>query len=173
MGSRSLVGGTANAGTPPAEHGLERPAPRAELLEGEERSPAPAQQGRRHPHAARECRGFAPGARTPRSTPRCAAEPVPVVQQPQTEVPDATRRQALPRCRQTCSTQCLPPGEEDASGPSPCISTRDPPPRPWPSSVPVERCGAASRPGPQRRSAVSVRRSPFHLRAPTWSKPLF
>ena len=35
-----------------------------------------------------------------------------------------------------------------------CSAARAPPPQPWPYSVPVGRCGAASRPGPERRSDV-------------------
>ena len=81
VSSRSPVGGTATSGT--ATSGART---RATLREEEKRSPTPAQQGRRHPHAARGRRGSAPWARTPRSAPRCAAEPVPLVQQPRTGV---------------------------------------------------------------------------------------
>ena len=53
--------------------------------------------------------------------------------------------------RSTESRGCLPPGEENASGTWPCSASRDPPPRPLPSSVSVELCGGCSRQGPLRR----------------------
>ena len=66
--------------------------------------------------------------------------------------PGSPQRQAG-HPRPSDSTGCLPPGEGDASESSPQSSTRNPPPRPWPSSVLV-RNGATSRPGPLRRSSA-------------------
>ena len=85
------------------------------------------------PSAARRCGGEGQLARSRRSAPRCAAEPVPANQTQRTAGLAATRRQAHLR-RQGKSTQCLPPGEWVSSGSSPCSSTRSPHSRrlsPW------------------------------------------
>ena len=59
--------------------------------------------------------------------------------------------------RPSDSTRCLPPGEEDASGSSAQSSTRNLPPRPWPSSVSVWLSGGVvTWPGPQRSTAARV-----------------
>ena len=108
------------------------------------------------PSAAQEHRVAGPPARSRQSAPWCAAAPAPAVQKRQADGLAGSHWRQAHHPRPSESTRCLPPGEGDASGSSPQSSTRNPPPRPWPSSVPVGLSGVVTWPGPQRSTAARV-----------------
>ena len=60
-------------------------------------------------------------------------------------------------------------GRGDASGSSPQSSTRNPPPRPWPSSVPIGLSGVVTWPGPQRSTTSAVVAASDAEQRSTWT----